>query len=115
MKAKQIICDIMGLVMDIEMEMRLSRFVTAFQRGDFKEMESLVPAGASTAADAPVRCVSHRRDPWMRGWGGGRGGECLLGFIDFIWRAGQAGAGSAVSMPLDPVCDLASSSIFHSP
>lgn len=36
MKSKQIVCDILGLVLDMEMEMRLSRFVAAFNRGEFK-------------------------------------------------------------------------------
>ncbi len=35
MKSKQIVCDILGLVLDMEMEMRLSRFVAAFNRGEF--------------------------------------------------------------------------------
>lgn len=42
MKSKQIICDILGLVLDMEMEMRLSRFVAAFNRGDFRAAEEVV-------------------------------------------------------------------------
>jgi hypothetical protein len=47
MRSKQIICDILGLVLDMDMEMRLSRMVAAFNRGDFKgaESEVLLAAG----------------------------------------------------------------------
>jgi hypothetical protein len=53
MKSKQTICEVMGLVMDIEMEMRLSRFVSAFQRGDFKSLEGIVPGSIPAPA---ARC-----------------------------------------------------------
>jgi hypothetical protein len=45
MRSKQTICDILGLVMDIDTEMRLNRFVVAYQRGQFNEPPPSAVAG----------------------------------------------------------------------
>jgi hypothetical protein len=43
MQAKTLICDIINQIMDIDMEMRLSVYVTQYNRGDFDESPSSQP------------------------------------------------------------------------
>jgi hypothetical protein len=85
MKSKQIVCDILGLVLDMEMEMRLSRFVAAFNRGEFQATASGQRShpGLSLAASTEWEALVDAR------WGGGllvthengraRVGDCRVG------------------------------------
>ena len=50
MKSKTLICDIVSQVMDIDLEMRLSRFVTTYRAGAFDD----VTASGGLLGGAPV-------------------------------------------------------------